>query len=509
MANNFGFLIKDKAAKYNGKTLFVFRDQEISYKSFQEKTSLMAAGLMAHGLRQGDRVAVHFNNCLEIVESYFALGKIGAVSIPVNPMYTGREIKYVVNNSESKFLITSEAFLGSVQPIRNEMPTLEKIFVQGQEDYPDTIPYRKLYEGITEKWDGLDVDPDSVAMILYTSGTTGSPKGAMLTHNGLIVNAEVMVDTLEFTEQDRSLCVLPLFHLFATAFDLLQMMCAGASTIIVEGKFDAETACRLIERHKATVLVAVPTIFIYLINHPGRKNYDLSSLRIGDTGGGPVPLDLKLDFEKEVGMLLVESYGLTETSPVVCVERPGRERRIGSCGLTLPGMETRVIDKDGKDVVPGEVGELIVSGYPHIMKGYWKMLKETSETIREGWLYTGDLVRKDQDGYIYVVDRVKDMIVCGGYNIYPKEIEMVLYSHPAVLEAAVVQAFDDVKGEIPKAYIILKPGEKITPEEMNKYCRENLAAYKVPRGIVFVDELPKTITGKIRKVEIREKEKQQ
>ena len=387
------------------------------------------------------------------------------------------------------------------------MPTLEKVFVQAQGETPNCILYRNLYEGLSAGEDGLDVDPDTVAMILYTSGTTGAPKGAMLTHNGLITNSDVMVDTLGFTENDRSLCVLPLFHLFATAFDLLQMMCAGASTIIVEGKFDAETACQLIEKHKATVLVAVPTIFIYLINHPGRKNYDLTSLRIGDTGGGPVPVDLKLDFEKEVGMFLAESYGLTEASPVVCVERPGRERRLGSCGLTLPTIQTRVVDQDGKDVPPGEVGELIVSGYPHIMEGYWKMPEETAEAIRDGWLYTGDLVRKDEDGYIYVVDRVKDMIVCGGYNIYPKEIEMVLYSHPAVLEAAVVQAFDDVKGEIPKAYLVLKPGEKVTEKEMNKYCRENLAAYKVPRAIVFVDELPKTITGKIRKVEMREQKK--
>ncbi len=503
MAKSFGLLIKEKAAKHKDKTLFIFKDQQVSYEAYQKKTSRMAAGLASYGLKKGDRVAVHFSNCLEIVESYFAVGKAGAISIPLNPMFTPREIKYVVNNSEAKFLITSEGFLPTLQSVRQEMPTLEKVIVQGTRDYPDTIPYRKLYEGVTKKVEGLDVDPDSVAMILYTSGTTGSPKGAMLTHDGLIENAEIMVNTLGFQPSDRSLCVLPLFHLFATAFDLLQMMCAGASTVIVE-RFDAEIACQVIEKYKASVLIAVPTIFIYLINHPGRKKYDLTSLRIGDTGGGPVPVDLKLAFEKEVGMFLAESYGLTEASPVVCVERPGQERRIGSCGLTLPGMETRVVEQEDKDVPPGEVGELIISG-PNVMKGYWKMPEETAKTLRGGWLHTGDLVRKDQDGYVYVVDRVKDMIICGGFNIYPKEIELVLYSHPSVLEAAVIGLKDDVKGEMPKAVIVLKPGEKLTEKEMNEFCRKNLAAYKVPRIIEFADSLPKTITGKIRKVDMREK----
>jgi long-chain acyl-CoA synthetase len=503
MAKSFGALIQEKAAEYRNKTLFIFKDRQVSYDDYHQKTSLMAAALSSYGLRRGDRVAVYLPNSLEIVESYFAVAKAGAISIPLNPMFTPREVKYVINNSEAKFAITNETLLPLLQSVRRELPSLEKVIVQGTRDYPDTIPYRKLYEGRTERMDGLDVDPDSVAMILYTSGTTGVPKGAMLTHDGLIGNAETMVSTLGFHSSDRSLCVLPLFHLFATAFDLLQMICAGASTVIME-RFDAEIACQLIERYKVSVLVGVPTIFIYLINHPGRKKYDLSSLRIGDTGGGPVPVDLKLAFEKEVGMFLAESYGLTEASPVVCVERPGQERRLGSCGLTLPGMETRV-DQEDKEVPPGEVGELIVKG-PNVMKGYWKMPEETAKTLRGGWLHTGDLVRKDKDGYIYVVDRLKDMIICGGYNIYPKEIELVLYSHPSILEAAVIGVKDDVKGEIPKAVVVLKPGEKATEQEIKEFCRKSLAAYKVPRLVEFVDSLPKTVTGKIRKVDMREKQ---
>ena len=507
MIKSFGYLISEKASKHPGKTLFIFRDDEISFKDFHKKTSRMAASLLGYGLNTGDRVAVHFGNCLEVVESYFAVGKAGAISIPLNPMFTAREIKYIINNSEAKFVITSEDFLAKVLSIRTEMPSVQKIFVAGKGGQSDTIQYYRLYEGIKQEVQGLDVDPESIAMIFYTSGTTGNPKGAMLTHKGLITNAEVMVETLGFTDSDRSFCVLPFFHGFATAFGLFQMMCAGGSTVIVEGKFNEEIACQVIEKHETTVLLGVPAMFIYLINHPGRSKYNLSSLRIGVTGGGPVPIELKVQFEKEVGIVVVEGYGLTEAGPIVCIEKPGRERRHGSCGLTLQGIETRVVDQNGKDVPPGEIGELIVKGYPYIMKGYWKMPKETSETLRDGWLYTGDLVRKDEDGYIYIVDRIKDMIVRGGYNIYPKEIEMVLYSHPSVLEAAVVGVFDEVMGEIPKAYIVPKIGENITKEEINEYCRENLAAYKVPREIVFVDKLPKTESGKIRKVEIREREK--
>lgn len=504
---NFGSLIREKALKHHSKTLFIFRDNEVSFKDFHEKTSRMAARMLGYGLNMGDRVIVHFGNGLEIVESYFAVGKAGAISIPLNTMFTAREMKYIINNAEAKFIITSEDSLAKVLSIRDEIPTVQKIFVAGRGEPPGVIPYRQLYEGTTQEVQGLDVDPESISMVFYTSGTTGNPKGAMLTHNGLITNAEVMVESLGFTENDRSLCILPFFHLFATMFSLLQMIIAGGSTVIVEGKFDEEIACQFIEKYKVTVLLGVPTIFIYLINYPGRRKYDLSSLKIGVTGSGPVPITLKEQFEKEVGIVVVEGYGLTEGGPIVCIERPGGERRLGSCGLTLPGLETRVVDQKGKDVPPGEIGELIVKGYPYIMKGYWKMPKETSETLRNGWLYTGDLVKKDKDGYIYIVDRIKDMIVRGGYNIYPKEVEMVLYSHPSVLEAAVVGVFDKVLGEIPKAYIVLKPGENISEEEVNKYCRENLAAYKVPREIVFVDELPKTGSGKISKVEIREREK--
>ncbi|MBI3108366.1 MAG: AMP-binding protein, partial [Candidatus Rokubacteria bacterium] len=323
---------------------------------------------------------------------------------------------------------------------------------------------------------------------------------AMLTHAGLLDNAAAVVEAVGFRGADRSLCILPLFHVFAIAFDYLQMMTVGASSVIVE-RFDAGVALRLIERHRATVLIGVPTMFIYILRHPDRPRHDLSSLRIGDTGGGPVPTALKTEYERDIGMVLLESYGLTEASPVVTIERPGLPRREGACGLTLPGMETKVVDATGQEVPPGELGEMLVRG-PNVMKGYFEMAEATTRTIVDGWLHTGDLMRKNADGHVYMVDRLKHMIICGGYNIYPKEIENVLHDHPAVLECAVVGVPDEDKGEIPKACIVLREGAHATEAEIKQFCRESLAAYKVPRVVKFLASLPKTATGKIRKGEL-------
>lgn len=493
-----GEFARERARRLGEKTLFLCGDTAMSYRAYDEHTDRLAGGLAELGLAPDDRVAVLLPNGLEIVETYAAVAKLGAVAVPLNPMFTPREIEYVVNNSGARVFVTSTRDAGRVLALRNRLPSLREIVVVGDE-IPGAVQFARVAAAAPPA-SFPAVSGDAVAMILYTSGTTGNPKGAMLTHAGLLDNARAVVEAVGFHETDRSLCVLPLFHLFAIAFDFLQMMTAGASTVIVE-RFDAEVALRAIEQHKVSVLVGVPTMFIYLLQHPARRNHDISSLRIGDTGGGPVPSALKVQYEREVGMTLLESYGLTEASPVVTIERPGLPRREGACGITLPGMETRVVDGKGQDVPPGELGELLVRG-PNVMKGYFQMPQATAETIIDGWLHTGDLVRKDTDGYVYMVDRLKHMIICGGYNIYPKEIENVLHGHPAVLECAVVGLPDAVKGEIPKACIVLKPGVQVTEAEIKEFCRQSLAAYKVPRLIEFMVSLPKTATGKIRKGEL-------
>ena len=384
-----GEFARERARRFGEKTLFLYGDTAMSYRAYDEHTDRLARGLAELGLAAGDRVAVLLPNGLEIVETYTAAAKLGAVSVPLNPMFTPREIEYVVNNSGARVFVTSTRDAGRVLTLRDRLPSLRQILVVGDES-PGAVQYARV-AAAPPLSSFPAVSGDAVAMILYTSGTTGNPKGAMLTHAGLLDNARAVVEAVGFRESDRSLCVLPLFHLFAIAFDFLQMMTAGASTVIVE-RFDAEVTLRAIERHRVSVMVGVPTMFIYLLQHPARRNHDLSSLRIGDTGGGPVPSALKVQYQREIGMTLLESYGLTEASPVVTIERPGLPRREGACGITLPGMETRVVDNKGQDMPPGELGELLVRG-PNVMKGYFQMPQATAETIIDGWLHTGDLVQ--------------------------------------------------------------------------------------------------------------------
>ena len=493
-----GSFAQQQARRYGDRTLFLCGEERVSYRGYDERTDRLAGGLATLGLGPGDRLAVLLPNGLPILEAYVGAAKLGAVSVPLNPMFTPREIEYVVNNSRAKVLVTSPRDAERVQAIRDRMPSLAHVVVAGAA-VPGTLPYAAVAAG-SPPGAPPRVAGGDVAMILYTSGTTGHPKGAMLTHAGLLENAAAVVQAVGFRDSDRSLCILPLFHAFAIAFDYLQMMTVGASSVIVE-RFDAGVALRLIERHRATVLVGVPTMFIYILRHPERPRHDLSSLRIGDTGGGPVPTALKTEYERDIGMVLLESYGLTEASPVVSIERPGLPRREGACGLTLPGMETKVVDGSGHEVPPGELGEMLVRG-PNVMKGYFEMPEATARAIADGWLRTGDLMRKDADGHLSMVDRLKHMIICGGYNIYPKEIENVLHDHPAVLECAVVGMPDADKGEIPKACIVLREGARATEGEIREFCRESLAAYKVPRLVEFMASLPKTATGKIRKGEL-------
>jgi len=495
--SDFGTFARAQARRFGDTPLFLCGTTTITYRAYDARTDHVAGGLAALGVERGDRVALLLPNGLPIVEAYMAVAKLGAVSVPLNPMFTPREIEYVVNDSCAKVVVASPRDAARVQALASRLPSVRQVVVTDAEP-PGLVPFARLHAARPAP--PVPVDGDAIAMILYTSGTTGDPKGAMLSHAGLLDNARAVVEAVGFCASDRSLCVLPLFHLFAIAFDYLQMMTVGGSTVIVE-RFEAAEALRLIERHRVSVLIGVPTMFIYLLQHPNRPKHDLASLRLGDTGGGPVPSSLKAAYEREIGMVLLESYGLTEASPVVTIERPGLPRREGACGLTLPGMETRVVDAAGRDVEAGELGELLVRG-PNVMKGYFNMPDATARTIVDGWLRTGDLVRKDADGYVYMVDRLKHMIICGGYNIYPKEVENVLHEHPGVLECAVVGVPDPVKGELPKACIVPRPGVAVTAAEIQTFCRASLAAYKVPRLVEFLDRLPKTATGKIRKGEL-------
>jgi len=498
-----GDLIRARALDSGEKVVFIFKGREMTYGQLYERSTRLANALAQLGIKKGDRIAILLQNSFEIVESYFAIGLLGCATIPLNPMYTGREIEYIVNNSESKALITKEMFYPNVAKVRDKLTTLKHLIVQSDNPPPRTHSYDKFVKEFSDKTIDVEVKPDDIAIVLYTSGTTGIPKGVMLTHNGILLNAELTKDAIGYKEDDRFIGVLPMFHSFAFSFDILQMMMVKASTAIFE-RFDVKEVVEGIEKYQCTVLAGVPTMFTYIYNYPDLNKYDLNSLRIGDCGGGPVPVELVEEFQKKFGMTVVESYGLTECSPVTCVERPNMERRSGSCGQVFPGMTAKIVDIHGKEVPDGEVGELIIDGPTH-MKGYFKMPVETKEAIKDGWLYTGDLFKKDKDDYLYFVDRLKHMIVTAGYNVYPKEVENVLYNHPNVLEAAVIGVPDSAKGDIAKAYIVPKGDGELSEKEIIDYCRQNLAAYKVPRIVEFVDALPQTASGKVKKYVLKEK----
>ena len=347
----------------------------------------------------------------------------------------------------------------------------------------------------------VTVKPEDVAWLGYTSGTTGRPKGAILTHLGATYIAAVTAERFGYRADDIVLCALPLFHSYAVNSCMIQVMMAGASQVILE-RFTPDGVLKAIEQHRITMFPGVPTMFNYLVNFPDRTKYDLSSLRIAQSAGAVLAAKLMHDFETLYGVPLVDGYGITEAHSFVTLNDPNGRRPDGSCGKPLEGVEVRIVDPHDHDVPAGERGELIFRG-PNLPLGYVNGPEATAEALRGGWYHSGDVASMDAEGYVYIVDRIKDTIICGGYNIYPKEVEDVIYAHPAVLDVAVVGVADEAKGEIPKACVVLKPEMKITAAELEAYCRQNLASYKLPRVIEFMDGIPKTASGKTKRFLLR------
>lgn len=502
-----GGLLKEQANRFGDKPLYYFRDQKVSYQQFDKKTDIIARGLEKLGVEKSDRVGILLPNSHEILESYYGIWKSGGISVSINPMYTEREIEYIINNSEARYIITSDIFLPRIEAAKPNMSSLEGVIMVSREAIPDTIPYSQIAEG-AERIGDKGITPDDAALILYTSGTTGNPKGAVLPQNGAIVTVGICADLGYYTEDDCSLIALPFFHGFAILAFLMNVAGGGKGQVIHE-RFDPEATLRDFGKYGVSVYVGVPTMYSSLLDTFDPSKHDVTSMRLGITGAAPVPPHVMRSIEEKFGMTIIELYGLTESCGAITIERLDRERRIGSCGHSLPGMEVKIVDENGNEVPHGEVGEIIMRG-PTTMQGYWKMPEANAETLRNGWLHTKDMARRDEDGYYYITDRLSDMIITGGFNIYPKEIENVLYTHPAVLEASVIGVPDAVKGEIAKAYLVLKEGEKTTEDEFDTFCRQSLAAYKVPRIYEIRNEpLPKNQQGKILKRVLRNKLKSQ
>jgi long-chain acyl-CoA synthetase len=513
------------AAKFPENTAATFMGAGVTYTRLLSLSNSFAAALADMGVKKGDRVAIHLPNCPQVLIAYFGILKAGAVIVPCNPLYVEREMASQLNNSGAEVIITLSKFYPLISKIRSNTKIRHVIVTNIKEYFPGKL--KLLFTLFKEKKDGhranvvrdgsthllselltkyagrrppeIVIDQaEDLACLMYTGGTTGVPKGAMLTHRNLLSNAcQIGAWFKELREgKEKVLTVLPLFHIYALSTCLNLGIMTGANLILLP-QFILKDVLETIHKQKPTLFPGVPTMYVAINNFPETKNFDLRSIVACISGAAALPVEVQAKFEEITGGRLVEGYGLSEASPVTHATPIFGRRKTGSIGLPFPSTEAKVVSLEDRSSLPvGEVGELAVKG-PQVMKGYWQNPEETSQVLKEGWLLTGDMAKMDEDGYFYIVDRKKDMIIAGGYNIYPREVEEVLYTHPKVKEAVVASVPDAYRGETVKAYIVLKDGEESTPEEIIEFCKGNMAKYKLPTQVEFRETLPKSMIGKI------------
>jgi long-chain acyl-CoA synthetase len=464
------------------------------------RTQRVAGALARAGVGKGDRVILLTGNSRELAEIYIACSLAGAICVPVNLLSTGHEFLKTSRDCTPAAVVVQHALLDRVLPEFLEQPLRLKIVTQGS--MPGWVDYDDLACSGAPLSEPVSDDPNDPGVMIYSSGTTGKPKGILLSQFALIENARMTLSVLRYRQSDVFLTLLPLFSSFGFSWDFLQAALAGAKTVILP-KFDPAVAARLIEKHRVTCLAGVPTMYARIFDRTNLAGIDLSSLRLIDVGGGPVSDRLKQELKEGFGIDVVESYGLSEISPVASVQIPRIEHRPGSCGPALPGVEVRVIDIGGKDVPPGTIGELIFRCNT-LMVGYWGQPELTENTLRGGWLHSGDVGLVDESGEIQIRDRIKDMIVSSGNNVYPKEVENAISEHPAVQSVAVIGVPDEIRGENIHAFLVRRSSHQLTENEVIEHCTRLIARYKVPRAVIFLDELPLTASGKIKRFELRE-----
>jgi long-chain acyl-CoA synthetase len=451
------------------------------------------AGLLAEkGVGEGDRVGIMLPNVPYFAVVYYGILRLGAVVVPMNVLLKGREVGFYLKDPGAKVLFAWHDFAEAAEAGAQDSGA-ELISVKPGE-------FEQLVGAAPARTDVADRAEDDTAVILYTSGTTGTPKGAELTHANLVRNTETACSLFALGPDGVVLGALPLFHSFGQTCGLNATIKAGGTLSLIP-RFEPGKALEIIERDRVNVFEGVPTMYSAMLHCPEGDDADTSSLKLCASGGAAMPVEVMRAFEEKFGCKVLEGYGLSETSPVASFNHPDRESKPGSIGTPIEGVEMNVVDDDGTEVAQGEVGEIVIRGH-NVMKGYWNRDDATAEAIRDGWFHTGDMATVDEDGYFFIVDRKKDMIIRGGYNVYPREIEEVLYEHPAVREVAVLGVPDDHLGEEVAAAVALKDGQEVSADDLRAFCKEQVAAYKYPRKLWFVDELPKGPTGKILKREI-------
>ena len=481
------------AAKHGDRPAVKLDDTVITYAQLEDGSRRLATLLTEKGVGPGDRVGMVLPNVPHFPVIFYGALMAGAVVVPMNPLLKGREVKYYLEDSGASLVLAwqdmaEEAGKGAAQA------GIECVEVEAT-GFLELLAQHEPVDSIVER------DDDDPMVLLYTSGTTGQPKGAELTHHSMGTNAATSVETLiEITEDDIVMGCLPLFHVFGLTCGLNASVRAGACLTLIP-RFDADKALKIVSRDQVTVFEGVPTMYAGMLNAKTADEADMSSLRCCISGGSAMPVEVMKSFEKKFDCMVLEGYGLSETSPVASFNHPDQDRKPGSIGTPVRGVEMKVVDDEGKDVDQGEVGEIVIKG-ENVMRGYWGREEATAESIKDGWFHSGDLAKVDEDGYFFIVDRKKDLIIRGGYNVYPREVEEALYEHEAVAEVAVVGIPDDSLGEEIGAAVALKPGQDVSEEELQAFAKERLASYKYPRAVWIVKELPKGPTGKILRREV-------
>ena len=486
-------MLADTLREHGDRVAVKLDDLELTYEALEAGSARVAGLLAAKGVGPGDRVGLMLPNLPYFPFAFFGVLRLGAVVVPMNPLLKEREVAFHLSDSGAKVLVGWQQFADAAQA-GAEQAGAEVLVVEPGE-FEKQVAEADPVEEIAER------DDDDTALILYTSGTTGTPKGAELTHENLRSATQISVDLVDSGPETVTFGALPLFHVFGLTSGLNSSVRVGACLTLLP-RFDPAKALEIVQRDKVTTFLGVPTMYAAMLHQDGSESYDTSSLDLCVSGGAAMPVEILRGFEEAFDCKILEGYGMSETCAIASFNRPDRERKPGSIGIPVPGVEMKVVDADGNEVPQGEVGEILIRG-PVVMKGYWNRPDATAETIDEdGWLRSGDMASIDEDGYFFIVDRKKDMIIRGGFNVYPRELEEVLYEHPAVAEAAVIGLAHESLGEEVGAAVALKPGEEASVDELRAFVKERVAAYKYPRVVWITDTLPKGPTGKILKREI-------
>jgi long-chain acyl-CoA synthetase len=518
------------AGDFPKKDALIFLDAKISFKKLDELVNRFANALLDMGVKKGDKIAMLMPNMPQLVIANCAAWRVGAVVVMNNPLYTDTELEHQLNNSESSVLVTLDLLAKRMIALKPKTK-LRKIVVVHLKDHlgfpkkqllpivakdkhaeiprqADVLEWSDLMAKYPSKNPGIKVDFKSLACLQYTGGTTGVSKGAMLTHSNLSSNVQQVAAWFPQFKRGELVGIgaLPFFHVFGLTCCMNIGLWQGWTGVLIP-RPEPAPILQEIQKYKADSLVGVPTLYVAIMNHPDLKKYNISSLKLCTSGAGPLPVEVLNRFAEITGSKISEGYGLTESSPVVTSNPHGGVLKPGSIGLPYSNTDIKIVDVETgtKEMKVGEAGEIIIKG-PQVMQGYYKMKEETANTLKDGWLYTGDIAKMDQDGYCYIVDRKKDMIIAGGYNIYPRDIDEILYAHPKIRDACAIGVPDSYRGETVKVFVVPKSGETLTEKEVIEYCKSKLAAYKVPKMVEFLDALPTSAVGKVLRKELRQRE---